>query len=322
MDDDSLFQKAAQLWEVIRTGNCIAWIGSGLSTSAGYPGWPQAIEALCDACRVERLPVSSPISDEWVRKAMDKADECKQANLDEYHRTLANLFGTLGEQTRRAYELIVKLPFKGFVTTNFDPLLADAGARNGVYPLHVHPELPPAVLGDGDKHIFYMHGYAVDRTNRPSGENLVFARSEFDSAYSEDSPLKIFLAQLLFYFPIIFFASALSEPDLRAVFGNVAGILCRLGGKPKPRLMLMAPPREEINEQVNRDNPGGQEDAARPKPDPLRRVRDLGIEPVTYEPADYKRQFEIEQILEHLWDLAEIKRHPTRIDSFYRSIET
>ena len=63
-------------------------------------------------------------------------------------------------------------------------------------------------------------------------------------------------------------------------------------------------------------------DAARPKPDPLRRVRDLGIEPVTYEPADYKRQFEIEQILEHLWDLAEIKRHPTRIDSFYRSIET
>jgi hypothetical protein len=115
------------LLKAISGGDCIAWIGSGLSKLA-YPDWGTTVAALCAACMIQPFGASeSPSSVQLI----DKAEECKGANLNSYETTLGTLFGGNVVETRQAYSWLMKAPFKGYVTTNFDPLLSEAAAPFG-----------------------------------------------------------------------------------------------------------------------------------------------------------------------------------------------
>jgi hypothetical protein len=124
MEDLTLEQIAETLHEALRGGSCVAWIGSGLSMD--YPNWQSAIGTLCGECGIADFGESDPSP--TAEQMMDKAQECKQANRDTYERTLGRLYGGPPGRTRLAYSWLVKAPFKAYVTTNFDPLLSEAGA--------------------------------------------------------------------------------------------------------------------------------------------------------------------------------------------------
>jgi len=143
--------------------------------------------------------------------------------------------------TRQAYSWLMRAPFKAYVTTNFDPLLSEAGATFGYNRLFRYPLLETREIDRGRKPIFYLHGHARP-TGEPSGKDLVLAKSEFDSAYQ--GVLEIFVPALLLSYPIVFIGCGISEPEIVAQMTRVHTIYERIkqsypGYRPKPRFVLL-----------------------------------------------------------------------------------
>lgn len=286
---------------MIQTGDCIAWLGSGLSLAAGYPGWDSAVKTLCNQCGV--APPSAPglVEDELL----DKAEECKSANENVYRATLGQLFGEQPTSSRVAYNYLMNLPFKAYVTTNYDPLLSTAGVNQGKHQIYSYPSLPVQKLGT-ESPIYYIHGLArID--DKPTGENLILARSDFDQAYN--GIVRSFLDQILTYNPVLFVGCSLAEPTMQPVFRTVNQIQGLIQAKypdellPQRRILL---PRRYRNES---DDPGQPilvvDD--RGESSEVSRLRELSIKVHRYIQTG-KNHPEIESILEILCGYEEPNR--------------
>jgi hypothetical protein len=92
---------------------------------------------------------------------IDKAEECKLANQDAYHGYLANKFGRMLGVTEQLL-LLMRLPFKAVVTTNFDPQLNELATTKEGFELQAYPGLDARRLWSGeqtgDVPVFYIHG--------------------------------------------------------------------------------------------------------------------------------------------------------------------
>lgn len=206
------------LVRIITSGDCIAFIGSGLSTS-NYPSWDNLIIELCQKCDI---PVPSIAPGQKIDPAilMQLADEAKQRNSGAYCEVLAKQFGKPVVQTRRAYDLLMRLPFKGFITINFDPLLATESRKpefkcNGVYKF---PSLPSHMIEH--RSVFYLHGYIAENTT-PGPDEIILGSNDFLRAYEDaNSLLPSFLTQLLTFHHILFIGCGLREEPLKRIFNR------------------------------------------------------------------------------------------------------
>lgn len=213
IDTLSSAQIAKELADALDSDDCIAWVGAGLSMVA-YPGWRELLSKLCIACGVRDFDpaLGEPTADQLI----DKAQDCKVANNGAYRTALANMFGANLIGTRKAYYLLIPVPFKAYVTTNFDSLLSDAAATFGHNDVFQYPLLEPRQIELLRKPIFYIHGHA--RPNGvPSGDNLVLARSDFNDAYGNDGTGLVtpFLHSVLLSYPIVFLGYRLSDPAVQ-----------------------------------------------------------------------------------------------------------
>lgn len=201
---------AQQALEIIRSGQAVAFIGSGVSKGC-YPAWEESVKVLCKACQVKPPQASDSEEDISPDELMLKSDECKKNNKELYYQVLKELFGYIHNQPRRTYDLIIKLPFKSFVTVNIDPLLADKYRFfKEKLKLYVYPELKSTYLDRGG--VYYIHG--MINPYEDSTQHIVFSKSEFDEAYGDVSLLPGFLKELFTYYNIIFIGCGLREDKL------------------------------------------------------------------------------------------------------------
>ena len=87
----------------------------------------ELIELLCEMAGIDFIIFQNEIMQNdktfkkfinlFPNKLIDKAEECKKADIDTYHNTLADLFGKPVSSTRSAYYSLMNLPFKAYVTT-------------------------------------------------------------------------------------------------------------------------------------------------------------------------------------------------------------
>jgi len=242
--------------------------------------------------------VSVPLSsvEQSSDDLIDKAEECKRAHLDIYHKTLADIFGIRDVQTRHALHLLMMLPFQAYVTTNFDPLLSSAGAVHDCRNVYSYPSLPAEKINGIQRSIFYIHGRAraIEGEN-PSGENLVLARSDFDLAY--EGIVRSFLEQLFIYHNVLFLGCSLTEPAMQAVFQRVHEIHMQIKrtytvSTNLPKRFMLLPTRYVLVEtQKRRDNEYESNE--------IKRFQAMNIDIIRYENSD-ARHSEIEDILEQL----------------------
>ena len=147
---------------------------------------------------------------------MGTAEDCKVADEANYHATLGNLFGIIKAKTRPAYGTLMNLPFMAYVTTNYDPLLLNAGVDRG-HQFYSYPLLPAQTLKSGSP-LYYMHGLARIG-GVPTGKNLVLSTSEFQTAY--EGMVSSFIRQILTFNNVIFIGCSLSEPEVKESFRRV-----------------------------------------------------------------------------------------------------
>lgn len=296
MNNLELDTVVSKLMPMIEDGNCIVWVGSGLSKSSEYPDWKETVRKLCDICEVTRLGTSE---EELPDKLIDKAEECKKADIDVYHNTLANLFGRQPVNTRFAYTLLMKLQFKAYVTTNFDPLLSQGGILEGYDKIFSYPLIPHEL--DNYHPIVYLHGCARLK-NRATGKDLILARSDFDEAYEDIGIANDFLRLIIGNYPLIFLGCSLREPVIREAFEKVYNIHTRIKrahpDRSLPKRYIVLPTERPVSESSNE----GMEQAKSKEKVENNRIDEMGIEVIRYKPDDWDTHGEIEYILTQLWE--------------------
>ena len=121
----------AQLTELLRKPQAaLLLIGSGSSQFVDYPSWPDLLEQI----RTKLIPYDDfPDNSNLLQKAsfvynrLKSLSDC-QAKIHQYHIELETIF-KYKPQTRNHIEFhknLVRLPFSGIVTTNYDSVMESA----------------------------------------------------------------------------------------------------------------------------------------------------------------------------------------------------
>lgn len=311
--DPELVDLAERIIRCIRKGNSIAWIGSGFSKEEGYPDWPNSLRHLCEACGIPPLALNETPSPD---KLLDMAEECKAKNQSVYQQTLAHLYGRRPHTHRPALHHLMRLGFRGYITTNFDPLVRDVATTHEIDEFWTYPNLTQSPLGGNARPVYYIHGMAR-LGNEQTGENLVLARSDFDEAYGDNGRVKRFLEDVLAYYSVLFLGCQLKEPVMDAVFARVFEIHRQIEktsrGRPRPERYILLPrpvrkvnesmlvqgSMEQIKEDVERDVRGELQEGEK-------RYSDMRIKVFHYDPTNPPGHRAIDLLIEHVCMLCDM----------------
>jgi len=184
--------------DLVLKGDCVAFIGAGMSNPPGRQ-WKQLVEDIASRCgvKVEDQPLPEII------------DLCQEGNPNQYEKALREQLPKHVARSRTALNYLLRLPFKAFVTTNFDPSLRNLSTTDVVERVQVYPDLP---LNKGlSKAIYYIHGCYDSEDHRSNPQPLVFGAKEFEQAYSSESLLPGLLLNCFTYEHIVFLGFDPSE---------------------------------------------------------------------------------------------------------------
>ncbi|MCB9893341.1 MAG: SIR2 family protein [Planctomycetes bacterium] len=166
------------------------------------------------------------------------AQECKDAEPEKYCNCLTQLFAVSRSNRPQTYVELMKMPFKGYLTINFDPILmsvfSDASkGNNNIGPTKSFPQgfgqiysytlrdLPGRKLET--RSLYYLHGHATSE-QRVKLEDLVLTTRDFEEAYHQSSPLPHILHQAFAEYSVVFIGCSLSEEPLQHVLRNCRAI--------------------------------------------------------------------------------------------------
>ena len=186
------------LTEAVKRGNCIAFVGAGLSTP-DYPTLEALIERLCAACQITQPKGKS---------RADVAELAKRKDPSQYKAFLRKEFAAKTPQYRHVY--LVKAPFAGYVTTNYDSFIEQAYSdKHDLSPkVFSYPFLPPGTIGRSAVH--HLHGRVDDQKDF----EVVLASSEYAVAYSRASFVDSLLKELILK-PLCFIGCSLADEFLQ-----------------------------------------------------------------------------------------------------------
>lgn len=243
-----------------RSPSPLALIGAGASKPSGYPDWDGLLDRL--ARRARRATAAKPAEAGLgvtprqavaLRRFQDPPwqAEAYRAALGEdvFDSLMRNLFRA--RRVRQPHFSIARLPFRHFLTTNFDPCIEGALQALGrsCIPLdwNATAEFRRFLLNVADArsptHVVYLHGRFRD------GSEVVLTERAYVRRYiaSEDARQKllaIFLTQ-----PVVFVGFSMNDPDL-AQF--MRAVLARLGEGQTHHFALMGYRTPHEREAVRR----------------------------------------------------------------------
>src|SRR5215216_3698738 len=103
------------LTEQLSRGNCVAFIGSGLSVASGLPTWPDLLRQMMrwsEAYGVvlqDRADIEALIADNEFLLAADEL--VQQMGNEKFHRFISEVFRRPGLKPNEAHLLVTEIPF-------------------------------------------------------------------------------------------------------------------------------------------------------------------------------------------------------------------
>ena len=188
------------LIEKVSQDECCAFVGAGPSIYAGYPSWTNLIAKLELAAK----PLPSYVPCDPKLTPWQKGDWFRNVlGEDNYFSELMKLLDPSSkEDYRPVHEVIMSLPFHGFITTNYDMCL-----ENSVKIIHKQvetrwwPELDTSWLRNGD--VFHIHG-VYDNSIPATIRSLILTENDYHRAYEESNSLQVFLENLFQFHTVVF----------------------------------------------------------------------------------------------------------------------
>jgi hypothetical protein len=209
---------------------CVAFVGAGFSMPCGMPNWRQLLENLLREARKCRIDARSDDLLEACEQAVKDAnygmaagflrDLMPPGDLDE---VIRRQFGPQVFQrstseaqaiTRRRMENLVKAPWAGIVTTNYDDLIEDGLRRYCTIDyLQAHgqdPRLGTILANASAGSLFFVkvHGTIF-------GSDIVLGTEEYDRVYMGSPSMISFLTALMLMYHIVFIGCSLEDELIR-----------------------------------------------------------------------------------------------------------
>lgn len=219
------------LVKTLRGGGAIALIGAGSSARVGYPVWSKLLALMAEEILRHRPLVKDELTQlAGVEDQLWRAEEYRRLlGPNHYAALIRQIFGPKDVTVERFHELLVQLPFRHVLTTNYDPVLEDAHTRALRLPARRVEWRDQAdvqefiqKLGDPAGHsrrYVYLHG----RYNDP--ESLVLTESDYSNHYYMRADTLPKLWSLMATQRVVFIGFSLSDLDLMALFRLVKGQL-------------------------------------------------------------------------------------------------
>lgn len=239
-----------ELTSLVKNGKIVVFAGSGLSSRyhpddlSGYPAWWELVRDLCVECKVQCDIGEINRSTQPVR--LQELAGLAKTSKSGYTAVLERHFAKTIVDRRESYDLLMHIDFQAYVTTNFDPLLAQAATKAPTpKAIRAYPRIK---CGDLDlQRVIYLHGYVAEN-GTPQPDELVLAKEDFQFAYGNDTggPLRLFWEPFLNDYNILFLGCELGEPELSLCFERCNSIrksmIKRFGMAPRKRFILLPEP--------------------------------------------------------------------------------
>jgi hypothetical protein len=218
-----------QLFELIRSQNCVLWVGAGLSKYAGFPLGNQIAEFLNSQLGEHKLTPGSPIKD--VASIYEKVftrNVLIKTIRDEFFSSIPDSF--------KYHKLLSKIPhFKTIITTNFDFLFELA------YEDRIIKIVAPAdYIGISEKNpvLIKIHG----DFNEP--EQLVITDSDYAKFFNETahSLLYNFILTKLSLSHVVFLGYSFGDLNTLTLFERINHDL----GTKRKEWFLITPGQEDF----------------------------------------------------------------------------
>jgi hypothetical protein len=235
------------MMEAIVSREAIAFLGAGLSAPLHYPQWNALLDDL--AAIAAGLGNFQPSA----QGALLRAEEIKRhfmANnaLDQYFNELGRRFGECEAGHTATHMNIVRLPFRGFITTNYDPCAESALASYAVEirerprtssavpvaPGHEYRHLLSTFLrsiskGYDRKQRYVAHIHGIHTHPR----EIILANGDYERAYGvkvqgAEPPATIhrqLMWSVLATRRLIFFGCGMDDPPINALLQTVCSDL-------------------------------------------------------------------------------------------------
>jgi hypothetical protein len=204
----------AALVRYIRESRCVLFVGSGLSSWAGLPTWHDLLTRMLDQVGdedAENRELSEVRQLLNSAKLLDVADFCLDAlgHHRFYSSLRENLRGSEGA-IPEPHRILVRLPFAGIVTTNYDKLLERSFAHSSPKtPTHADIAALGPLLFDGAFFILKAHG-DIDRP-----DTIVLTASDYQRLIHRNAAFQDIFSAILLTKAILFIGYSLNDPDFR-----------------------------------------------------------------------------------------------------------
>jgi hypothetical protein len=215
-----------ELVDYLSKGPCVVVVGAGLSSEIGLPDWSGLAEEILEA----------------LRKANPK--DLEAAELDFVHNDFPSLLGRAWRgvsstlviesckkvladtgKSGSGYRFVVKFPFKGYLTTNLEHILARhfSDAAIAITQLGNTKVDLEQVDFDALRCVVNIHG-SLDDPN-----NLVLTDDQYDAVLHDPrfDSLRFFITSHLSTSRVLFIGYSLSDPDLQFLLKRISHKLRR-----------------------------------------------------------------------------------------------
>ena len=219
----------------LREGQCILFVGAGLSAAAGLPTWSNLLKGITAWAERER-PGTASVDEINQLLAAGKleqvADHLRDViGLEGLQRALAERLEIDGRPLPDAHRLITQLPFRAIITTNFDRLIERAFDNK----IPVATERDAEQLADyiGKRDCFFLlkaHG------DLGRADTIVLTETDFGQMVYGNEAFKRSFITLLMTNAVLFVGYSLADIDFRLLLGHHAELF-RSEGPPRYALI-------------------------------------------------------------------------------------
>ncbi len=224
----------------------VALVGAGFSRRVGYPLWPGFLSILRTRA-FDANPTQAALLEKIDRSdnMLVKAGRLKKVLGPELFADLiVEVFGPRTPQHDEVHRSFVSLPFRHFLTTNYDPVIEEAyravrGKR--LSAILVDDEcrafLPRMGLHETEPHCIHLHG----STARP--DDVILTLDDYNRFYQQEQT-KFLLNTICTFHTVVFIGFSFSDLDLMGRFRDLANLLG--GSEARHAAILESPDIEKL----------------------------------------------------------------------------
>ncbi|MBK7595327.1 MAG: SIR2 family protein [Gemmatimonadetes bacterium] len=303
----------------IGRGDTVLFAGAGVSMPAGFPSWSdllKALEGVCDSVgggfvRDERARRDDPLV--YVDAIKSHVEACR-GTLDRYAGELYRIFSA-APQIQPFHEDLVALPFRAFMTTNYEPTIETALASTEFEPseksvvigldyrTHALAYIRSLITPQKGRLVAHLHGWF----KQP--ESIVLSLSDYERAYGlgrpgQVTPLLDFLNTAVPPVSLVFIGFSFEDPSFGA-FLAATGDRFATWGSPIHYALIGT----------------SQADARRDVARAAQYKEHYSVETVFYEKRGQSHQHLYEMIAEFRDGIGITKRRPAVVDFNDRMVE-